>query len=229
MKRRFSIFLAIIIMLSLAACGSKEVENTPVSDTKAENPPSSESLVMQAGTEQEDAEGQKTVQEEETKTASKVLVAYYSATGTTKKVAETIAEHIGADIFEITPTEEYTDADLDWTNKDSRVSVEHDNPDSRHVELEAVSVDNFSEYDTVFIGYPIWWGSASWTVDDFVKENNFMGKTVIPFCTAASSDIGESGKLLAEMAGTGEWQEGIRFYSSASSDEINEWLEGLEY
>ncbi len=131
----------------------------------------------------------------------KVLIAYYSATGSTRKVAEVIAEHTGGDVFEITPKEEYTNADLDWTNSDSRVSMEYDNPDSRHVELVTTEVENFSEYDTVFIGYPIWWGIAAWPVDDFVKENDFTGKTIIPFCTAASSGIGESGKLLAEMAG----------------------------
>lgn len=155
----------------------------------------------------------------------KILIAYYSATGSTKKVAETIAEHTGGDIFEITPKDIYTDADLNWTNSASRVCVEHDDPDSRHVELVTTEVENFSEYDTVFIGYPIWWGIAAWPVDDFIKENDFAGKTVIPFCTAASSGIGESGKLLGEMAGAGEWQEGVRFYSSASAAEVTEWVD----
>ena len=166
--------------------------------------------------------------EQDNEKNGKVLIAYYSATGSTRKVAETIAEHTGGDLFEITPKEIYTSEDLNWTNSNSRVCVEHDNPDSRHVELVTTEVVNFSEYDTVFIGYPIWWGIAAWPVDDFVKENDFTGKTVIPFCTSASSGIGESGNLLAKMAGTGEWQEGIRFNSSVSSDTVIRWIDGLD-
>lgn len=166
--------------------------------------------------------------EQDNEKNGKVLIAYYSATGSTRKVAETIAEHTGGDLFEITPKEIYTSEDLNWTNSNSRVCAEHDNPDSRHVELVTTEVVNFSEYDTVFIGYPIWWGIAAWPVDDFVKENDFTGKTVIPFCTSASSGIGESGNLLAKMAGTGEWQEGIRFNSSVSSDTVIRWIDGLD-
>ena len=104
---------------------------------------------------------------------------------------------------------------------------EHDNEDARDVELVADTVDNWDEYDTVFIGYPIWWGIAAWPVDTFVEANDFTGKTVIPFCTSSSSDLGESGQLLAEMAGTGDWQEGMRFRSSASEADVQEWLNGL--
>lgn len=209
-------FLALVLLLSLAACGNQETEKETVKTTKATSKKDSETdIETDLGTESE--------------TDSKILVVYFSATGSTKKVAETIAEHTGGDIFTITPKEEYTDADLDWTNEDSRVSVEHNNLDKRHVELVTTKVENFSEYDTVFLGYPIWWGAAAWPVDDFVKENDFTGKKVIPFCTAASSGIGESGTLLAEMAGTGEWQEGIRFYSSASKEEITDWVNGLDF
>ena len=88
-------------------------------------------------------------------------------------------------------------------------------------------MDNWDSYDTVFIGYPIWWGIAAWPVDDFVEANDFTGKTVIPFCTSASSGLGESGELLAEMAGIGDWQEGIRFRSSVSEADVQEWLDGL--
>lgn len=166
-------------------------------------------------------------EDETTATDGKTLVVYYSATGNTKEVGDTIADTLGAEVFELEPVEPYTNDDLNYSNDDSRVSIEHDNPDSRNVELTATTVDNWASYDTIYIGYPIWWGIAAWPVDGFVKANDFTGKTVIPFCTSSSSDMGESGKLLAEMAGTGEWQDGKRFSSGASDEEVQEWIGGL--
>lgn len=157
----------------------------------------------------------------------KILVAYYSATGNTKAVAETIAETTGADLFEITPKDPYSDDDLDWTNDDSRVSKEHVDESLRDVELTSTTPENWDSYDTVLIGYPIWWGIAAWPVDHFVTDNDFSGKTVIPFCTSASSGIGDSGNLLEKMAGTGDWQEGQRFSSGASASDVNAWVESL--
>ena len=104
---------------------------------------------------------------------------------------------------------------------------EHDNPDERDVELTADTVENWDSYDTVFIGYPIWWGIAAWPVDTFIEANDFTGKTVIPFCTSSSSGLGESGQLLAEMAGTGDWQEGIRFSSNVSEEDVHAWIDEL--
>lgn len=157
----------------------------------------------------------------------KILVAYYSATGSTKAVAETIAETTGADLFEITPKDPYSDDDLDWTNDDSRVSKEHVDESLRDVELTSTTPENWDSYDTVLIGYPIWWGIAAWPVDHFVTDNDFSGKTVIPFCTSASSGIGDSGNLLEKMAGTGDWQEEQRFSSGASASDVNAWVESL--
>ena len=157
----------------------------------------------------------------------KILVAYYSATGSTKAVAETIAETTGADLFEITPKDPYSDDDLDWTNDDSRVSKEHVDESLRDVELTSTTPENWDSYDTVLIGYPIWWGIAAWPVDHFVTDNDFYGKTVIPFCTSASSGIGDSGNLLEKMGGTGDWQEGQRFSSGASASDVNAWVESL--
>ncbi len=157
----------------------------------------------------------------------KILVAYYSATGSTKAVAETIAETTGADLFEITPKDPYSDDDLDWTNDDSRVSKEHVDESLRDVELTSITPENWDSYDTVLIGYPIWWGIAAWPVDHFVTDNDFSGKTVIPFCTSASSGIGDSGNLLEKIAGTGDWQEGQRFSSGASASDVNAWVESL--
>ena len=157
----------------------------------------------------------------------KTLVVYYSASGHTEDVANRIAEATGADLFELEPVEPYSSADLNYSNDNSRVSQEHENEDMRDVELAAATVEDWDSYETVFIGYPIWWGIAAWPVDGFVEENDFTGKTVIPFCTSASSGLGESGELLEEKAGTGNWLEGIRFSSGASEETVQEWVESL--
>ena len=160
-------------------------------------------------------------------TSNKTLVVYYSATGSTKAVAETIAGTTNADIFEITPVKPYTNDDLDWRNNSSRVSKEHDDVSLRNVELTKVKPDNWDSYDTVFVGYPIWWYIAAWPVNNFVKGNDFSGKTVISFCTSASSGLGDSVNLLQKMAGTGTWQKGQRFSSGASASEVKKWIDSL--
>ena len=152
---------------------------------------------------------------------------YYSATGSTEAVAGYIANATGGDTFAITPAEPYSSADLNWTDSESRVSREHDDPSLRTMELTETTVDGWEDYDTVFIGYPIWWGIAAWPVDNFINANDFTGKTVIPFCTSSSSGLGESGELLAELAGTGDWQEGQRFRSSVAEADVVEWVNGL--
>ncbi len=156
-----------------------------------------------------------------------VLVVYYSATGNTQAVAETIADTTGGDLFELEPAEPYTDADLDYTDDNSRVSKEYADESLRDVELVSTTVDNWDSYDTVFVGYPIWWGIAAWPVDTFVENNDFTGKTVIPFCTSSSSGIGDSGTLLADLAGTGDWQDGERFRSGADASDVQDWVNGL--
>lgn len=158
---------------------------------------------------------------------NKTLVVYYSATGSTEEVANIIAESINSDIFKLEPVKPYSDEDLNWTNDNSRVMKEHDNIESRNVELIDTKVDNWDSYDTIFIGYPIWWGIAAWPVNEFIKENDFTGKIVIPFCTSTSSGIGESGKLLEDITGTGRWLEGKRFRSGASEKEVQDWIENL--
>ena len=158
---------------------------------------------------------------------TRVLVAYYSATGNTEEVADAIAEATGGDVFEITPADPYTSEDLDWTDENSRVVYEYENPEARDVELAQSTPADWADYDVVFIGYPIWWGIAAWPVDGFVEANDFTGKTVIPFCTSSSSGLGESGELLAELAASGDWQEGQRFRSGASQADVTAWVESL--
>lgn len=156
-----------------------------------------------------------------------VLVAYYSAQGHTAAVAQTIADELGADLFEVTPTEPYSDDDLNWTDDNSRVTQEHENESLRDVELEQVTPDGWEDYDTVLVGYPIWWGIAAWPIEGFITGNDWGGKTVIPFCTSASSGLGQSGELLAESAGAGDWQEGQRFSQNADEDEVRSWAADL--
>ena len=158
---------------------------------------------------------------------NKILVVYFSAQSHTKSVAEKIADKLNADIFEIVPIDKYTSDDLDWNDENSRVSKEHEDESLRDIKLEKDTVDNWEEYDTVLIGYPIWWGNAAWPVNTFVKANDFNGKTVIPFCTSSSSGLGQSGKLLEEANG-GNWENGHRFKSNATDEEINDWIDTIK-
>ena len=160
-------------------------------------------------------------------TGSKILVAYFSGSGNTERVAQDIADELDADIFEITPVTPYTSADLDWTVDGSRVNREHDNEALRDIALTQTTPANWDEYDTVFIGYPIWWGIAAWPVNNFVRGNDFSGKTVIPFATSSSSGMGQSGTLLEEIANGGTWQSGQRFSSGVSSSTVRDWAAGL--
>lgn len=223
MKKLTALLLSVVLVLSLAACGSA---NKPASSTTQ---PETSVPTEQPTTEPSESSSTAPAESEpETQPETgKTLVVYYSASGNTERVAKDIAEAAGADLFEIVPTEVYTSDDLDWTNPDSRVSREHDDESLRDVPLTTTEVPDWDSYDTVFIGYPIWWGIAAWPVDTFVKNNDFTGKTVIPFATSSSSGMGQSGSLLADMAGTGEWQEGQRFSSGVSSDDVQSWVNGL--
>ena len=163
-----------------------------------------------------------------TPSSSNTLVVYFSASNNTERVANTIADELDADIFELIPVNPYTSADLNWTTPGSRVNREHEDESLRDIALAADTVENWEQYDNVIIGYPIWWGIAAWPVNNFVKNNDFTGKTVIPFCTSTSSGMGQSGTLLAEMAGTGDWQGGQRFQSGASESTVRNWAAGLD-
>ena len=156
-----------------------------------------------------------------------VLVVYFSASGNTEAVANVIADTLNADLFELTPETPYTSADLNWTDSSSRVNAEHNDPAKQDVKLTNNTVAGWADYDTVFVGYPIWWGNAAWPVNDFVKNNDFAGKTVIPFCTSTSSGLGQSGTLLAEMANGGNWQEGQRFSERVSQSDVAAWVNSL--
>lgn len=233
MRKVITVLLSILLVSSLAACGDNQQAggsaSEPSSELAGETLPEPEADLQTSETLSDSlAENENNTNDTGVESmGGKTLIVYYSASGNTEEVANHVASVTGGDLFEIVPAEIYSDADLDWTDKDSRVSREHDNEDERNVPLVSDTVDNWNEYDTVFIGFPIWWRAAAWPVDGFIKANDFSGKTVIPFCTSSSSDLGESGALLEEMAGTGEWLEGERFRSGASEETVRSWVEGL--
>ena len=214
MKKILCVISTLVLVLGLVTgCSSNNSKNNASSGSVRETTPAAQSTEKETTTEDS--------------TSGKTLVVYYSASGSTRRVAETIADTLGADLFEITPVEPYSSADLNWTNDNSRVTREHNDESLRDIELTQIVPENWDSYDTVLIGYPIWWGIAAWPVDNFVKGNDFGGKTVIPFCTSASSGIGDSGNLLEEMAGTGDWQEGHRFSSGVSASDVEKWVSSL--
>lgn len=214
MKKFLSILLTGLTVFALAACGQTQGSGKSVSTSDSSVNETSESSSKASS-----AAGD-----------GKTLVVYYSASGNTKTVAEKIAKDTNADTFEVTPKEPYSDADLDWTDDSSRVNKEHNDTSLQDkVELESTDVPDWDSYTTVFIGYPIWWGGAAWPVNQFVTSNDFSGKTVIPFCTSSSSDIGSSGTDLGKKAGTGDWQSGKRFSGGASDDEISDWVKSLGF
>lgn len=204
MKKGITIFI-VILTIALVGFGAYYLLNEKKDDKESNNNLSSESK----------------------NNNKNILVVYYSAQDHTKEVAIKIADNLDADIFKIEPKDEYTSDDLNYTDDNSRVVKEYNDESIRNVELKNTKVDNFDNYDTVLIGYPIWWGIAAWPVNNFVKNNDFTGKTVIPFCTSASSGLGNSGKLLEEMAGTGNWKDGHRFSSNVVDSDIKKWTDNL--
>ena len=215
-NRKLACMMAAVLaagMLAGCSSGSSSAETTAAAAEKTDEAAETTTAESEAASEETEAES-----------GSEESVSGAEETSAEESASQ---EAAGGDLFELEPAEPYTDEDLDWTNDNSRVTVEHDNPDQRDVELVSDTVDNWEDYDTVLIGYPIWWGIAAWPVDTFVEANDFTGKTVIPFCTSSSSNLGESGQLLAEMAGTGDWQEGMRFRSGVDEADVVDWVESL--
>lgn len=154
---------------------------------------------------------------------SKKLVAYFSASGVTKSAAERLAKAAGADLFEIKPEQPYSKADLDWTNKKSRSSVEMSSPDSRPEIAE--KLDNMGDYDVVFVGFPIWWYVAPTIINTFLESYDFSGKTVIPFATSGGSGMGKTEEILHKIC-PAKWKNG-RVLNRASDNDLNKWVDEL--
>lgn len=239
-----------VIMMSVTACawisgcsGSEPQTNTPnaAADGSAQTP-SANSGSAQTPSETPGGAGNKTgaaseASGDKTGTAGdtanagsekgKTLVAFYSASGRTKRVAGIIADATQGTLFELVPSPAYTDADLNYNNSNSRVSREHDDPALRNIALAQTTPDNWDDYKTVYIGYPIWWAIAAWPVDNFVKQNDFSGKRVIPFATSYSSGFGQSGELLKAMSSSGTWIDGKRFRENPSESDVVDWVKSI--
>ena len=256
MMRRMIATLAATVLLTvgITACGSSagaataqdntEAETTQTQEAVSDNngsaaadAPEAEAKEAETVTEEtsaatEEAQGPAEAtgsEEPKTDNASEgksVLVVYFSATGTTKDVAEKIAAITDADLYEIKAAQEYTEADLDWHDDNSRTTKEQDDKSVRpEIGSDPVTLDG---YTTIYIGYPIWWGEEPRIMDTFVESCSFDGITMIPFCTSGSSGIGRSGTNLAENAGSGNWLDGQRFGAGASESEIQSWIDGLQ-
>ena len=228
MRKRGFILMTVCILIvgMLAGCGAGSGQDE--SQTQSNTGAASENESSAATTEEDSAEVSSEAETDGDGTQGKTLVVYFSATGNTERVAEVIADTTGGELFELEPVDPYTDEDLNYNDDNSRVSQEYADESLRNVELVADTVDDWQDVERIYIGYPVWWGIAAWPVNTFVEANDFTGKTVIPFCTSASSGLGDSGELLAELAGTGDWQEGMRFRSSVSDEDVAAWVESLE-
>lgn len=221
MKRAAVLLSALLLACSATACGRVERETET-----SYSLPTEESSLSGQGTENPPAvQTRPTENDAETEQTNRILVAYFSATNTTEGVAERMAEGLNADLYEIIPQEPYTDADLDYNDKNSRSTIEMNDPDSRPA--ISGSVENMEQYDIVFIGYPIWWGDAPRIVSTFVESYDLSGKTVIPFCTSGGSGIGSSGSNLEQLTSGAEWLAGRKLGGSDSKDVIMEWVNSL--
>lgn len=231
--KKITIFLmSMLLIFSLAACSNTNQNNsepTQAANTSSQNQTSKPADTSEPDTMlPDDSSAEQTDPSDPAEPAEKkVLVVYYSATGSTEKVANYIAAATDADTFELELVNPYTSDDLNYSNSSSRVSREHDDPTLQDIELVKTAPDNWQEYDVVFLGYPIWWHAAAWPVNHFVTDNDFTGKTVIPFCTSASSPLEGSDEKLAAMTTTGDWQPGQRFSSSTSEQTVRDWVDGL--
>lgn len=233
--KKFGAFLICAVMaFGLVGCGSGDdtaskgtTQAETVTDAVNEADASDDSTDVAVSEEQTSEESSADKVDNVDTEAGKTLVVYFSATGNTKDAAEYIAAETGADIFEITPAQEYTSDDLNYNDDSSRVSKEHNDESLRDVDLTTTEVPGWESYDTVFVGYPIWWGTSAWPVDSFVKANDFTGKTVYPFCTSASSGLGSSADDLASEAGSGDWKDGQRFSSGVTQQDVADWISGL--
>ena len=228
---------ALILVFMLVSCGKTPADtaaNTdgatggaastaePAEDTNAATDPSAEVTVSETDGGNAYAATDKAPSDDH----KKVLVVFFSATGTTKRAAEKIASIEDADVYEIKAENEYTEADLNWHDSGSRTTKEQNDKKARPAIGSApVSLDG---YEKIYVGYPIWWGEEPRIMDTFVESHDFGAASVIPFCTSSSSGIGRSGKNLAENANGGNWLEGRRFGGNVSESELRSWIEGMK-
>ncbi len=228
MRKTLFLLLTLALMLLLAACGADSEQgntgsdapvpgtDTPISGTSETTPadqPDSTTLPEDETPEETDGGEQKT------------LIAYFSATNNTENIANHLEAILDAGLYEITPETPYTSADLDY-NTDCRANREQNDASAR----PAISggVDNMTEYDVIFLGYPIWWGQAPKIISTFLESYDFAGKTIVPFCTSGSSGMGSSAENLQDLTDGVTWLEGRRFSGSASASDVQSWVDSLD-
>lgn len=229
MKKTLGIMFFLVMLLALTACGNTAGEQKEPSDSgtvySEENQNTAQETETEGLSEVQQSVVQQGITEQETDMGPKILVVYFSCTGTTKSLAEYAAEFLEADLYEIVPEEPYTAADLAYYTN-GRADQEQNDPDSRPA--ISGSVENMSQYDTIVIGYPIWHGQAPRIISTFLEGYDFDGKTIVPFCTSHSSGIGSSADNLHSLCpDTTMWAEGRRFESGTSKDTIVEWLQSV--
>lgn len=233
MKKMTALLFVLLLLCSLVACAGESAPSSSAPSLSAVDSSSEVSSQPAATSEttptpeptQEPVSAASGEPTPEPDTGTKVLVAYFSATGNTRPLAEYMADGLGADLYEIVPEEPYTDADLDYGNSNSRSSIEMNDPSSRPA--ISGSVENMERYDIVFVGYPIWWGDAPHILYTFMESYDWSGKTVIPFCTSGGSGIGSSGTNLENLTSGADWLPGQRLNTGASQDEVMEWVNSL--
>ena len=215
MKKIIALLTAAVLILAFAGCAAGNTESKSKSETSASKSTNEPKATGEAASKQNN----------DTDSSSKALVVYFSATGTTKGVAEQIASVTGADTYEITAAQPYTSDDLNYKDSDSRATKEQNDKTVRP-EIGSEKID-LNSYDTVYIGFPIWWGEEPRIMDTFVESYDFDGKTVIPFCTSGSSSIDNAAEGLEANAGGGDWKDGRRFSADSSQADIEDWINSL--
>ena len=213
MQKITAVLLVFVLVFSLASCGGNSENNRASAGENASTSAESASAATESETPENNAAEQK------------ILVAYFSATGTTEGVAEQIAEGLSCDLYEITPQDPYTDADLNYSDTNSRTTSEMNDENARPA--ISGSVSDMAQYDVVFLGYPIWWGEAPKIINTFLESYDFSGKTIVPFCTSGSSGISSSVSALKPLASGATWLEGRRFGGGVSDETVMEWVRSL--
>ncbi len=225
MKKWITLCLLLACVLSLAACGGTPAEPAAEPEAAAAEEPAATPEEVPAPAAEPEAEAPEAEEVVETETAaethSSILVVYFSATGTTRGVAEKIASLTGGDLAEIIPIQPYTAEDLNYNDRSTRATVEQNTPEARPEIENEISLEG---YTTVYLGYPIWWGDAPRILLSFVESHDFTGITVIPFCTSGGSGAGRTGETLGEHAGTGSFLSSTRLDAGISDEKLQDWI-----
>lgn len=225
MRKTAAFIMSLLLAVLVSGCAGQgeETEDTrEIQETSAQSDRGEETSEEEV----QDSGGEETMGEEaQDKGESRVLVAYFSATGTTKAVAEQMGEILGADLFEIIPVEEYSSEDLNYNDDNCRANQEQQDAAFRPEIAE--TVENIEDYDVIFVGHPIWWGEEPRIIDTFLESYDFSGKTMVDFCTSGGSGISGSERNLQEICSEAEWLPGRRFSGGADEEEIREWIAEL--